>query len=194
MKPLLAILLSTLLVMSCAIADGLKQTLNKTIKTKPIIAVNIGFEVEGLESAIKQLAESLDNIAKNPNLTEAQNKRFNQTIATVEKLNASIAQAVKGLPATIENSIKPIAKTGKELSNKFFTTVIITAIALILIVIAVGYSTYRYVIKPSKQTLNDISTQLLELSKTLETTAKIVEKSSNQNLKVIKQMNKLAKK
>jgi len=178
--------------------SSLSHAENSMPINKPMVAVNIGFEVSGLEMAINnaakglnKLSESLNNLSDNPNLSDEQNKKINLTLDTVNQLNQSISKTVENLPSTIDKSVQPILKIGNDFTDNALKIVAYTVIGLVIIILAIVYLLYRFVIKPSKDTLDMVSSQIVSLSDSLKTTAQIVEKSSEQNLRVIKQMRTL---
>lgn len=183
--------------------DGETSTgeLRKEVNTQtPYITMNIGVEIAGLEKAAKEAAEglnligeSLQNLADNPELTPEHNKQIKQTLTRIDELGQSLTLVVEQLPATVEKSMAPVVKASNELSSQIKRIVIITSIALILIILTTLAAVYYFILAPGTRSVIKTANLLDELANTLKATAEIVEISSERNLQVMEEVQKVRK-
>ena len=159
------------------------------------ITVNVGVELSGLEKAAQQAAqgitligESLNSLASLPELTPGQLERMNQVLSQVNQLSQSLSLTVDQLPETMERSLTPVVEAGDRLSSEIKLIIVVSAIAIVLIILAALVMVYYFVLTPGTKAVIRTTALLDELASTLEKTAKIVEVSSNQNLKVLENM------
>ena len=164
----------------------------------PHVTLNIGVEISGLERAARQAAqglvsigESLDKIANNHELTGEQYELLQQTLARVDELGQNLNLTVGQLPGTVEKSIAPMVNAGKDFTAQIRLIVILTAIGLVIIILATLVAIYHFVLAPATSSISETAGLLNKLAKTLESTAKIVDKSSEQNQRVLEEMRKL---
>lgn len=180
------------------VVDSNQDTVATTQKQLPHVTLNFGVEISGLEQAAGQAAQgliligdSLDKIASNHELTPEQHELVQQALARVEELGQTFNQTVEQLPGTVEKSIAPMVSAGKDFTAQIRLIVIITAIGLVLIVLATLVAIYHLVLAPATHSISETVGQLNRLAKTLESTAKIVDKSSEQNQRVLEELSKL---
>jgi hypothetical protein len=160
--------------------------------------MNIGVEISGLEQAAEQAAqglvligESLDKIASNHDLTPEQHELVQQALARVDELIQNLNLTVGQLPGTVEKSIAPMVNAGKDFTAQIRLIVILTAIGLVIIILITLVAVYHFVLAPVTHSISETAGLLNKLAKTLESTAKIVDKSSQQNQRVLEEMQKL---
>ena len=104
-----------------------------------------------------------------------------------QNLNLTVAQ----LPGTVEKSIAPMVNAGKDFTAQIRLIVILTAIGLVIIILITLVAVYYFVLAPATHAISETTGLLNKLAKTLESTAKIVDKSSQQNQRVLEEMQKL---
>ncbi len=167
-------------------------------KQTPYISMNIGVEIAGLETAAEEAAqglnligEALHELANNPELTEEHHQQIKQALSRVDELGKSLTLVVEQLPDTVDKSVAPVVEASNEISSQIKRTVIITAIALILIMLAALAAAYYFVLAPGTRSVIKTATLLDELANTLKTTAEIVEVSSERNLQVMEEVRKV---
>jgi predicted PurR-regulated permease PerM len=164
----------------------------------PSITLNVGMEINGLEQAVDKAAsgmqlmgQSLRELANHPDLTEEQKNHIQQVLTRIDTLNRNLNTTVSNLPDTIKNGISPIVQAGEEIMGQIKWIAILSALLIILIIIAALAGTYYFVLAPGSKTLISTATQLSELSNSLNTAAEIVEKTAIQNAQTIKEIKKL---
>lgn len=167
-------------------------------KQTPHISMNIGVEITGLETAAEEAAqglnligEALQDLADNPELTAEHQQKIQQALSRVDALGKSLTVAVDQLPDTIDKSVTPLVDASNELSSQIKRTIVITAIALIIILVAALAAVYYFVLAPGTQSVIKTTALLGELANTLKTTAEIVEISSERNLQVMEEVRRL---
>ncbi|MCP4010212.1 MAG: hypothetical protein GY726_11955 [Proteobacteria bacterium] len=167
-------------------------------KQTPYISMNIGVEIAGLETAAEEAAQGLNligealyELANNPELTEEHHQQIEQALSRVDELGKSLTLVVEQLPDTVDKSMAPVVNASNELSSQIKRTVILTAIALILIMLVALAAVYYFVLAPGTRSVIKTATLLDELANTLKTTAEIVEISSERNLQVMEEVRKV---
>ena len=173
-----------------------KQRLEIQTKT-PDIVMSVGIEINGLEAAAEQAAEglkligeSLRDIADHPEISPERQKLLEQSLNRINQLSQSLTVSIEQLPTTVEKSMAPVINVSNQLSGKIKKTIIIASIALILIILIALVAVYYFVLAPSTQAVIQTTRLLGELADTLESTANIVETSSERNLQVMEEIQK----
>ncbi len=162
---------------------------------KSFVTLNVGVELGGVEAAVVDAAEgltligeSLNTLASNPELTEQQRERIMQTLSRLDQLSTNLNSGMKQLPETVRKGMVPIADAGGQLSSQVKKIIIITAVVLILFIIVALLAVYYFVLAPGTRSVIETTELLNKLANTLESTAQIVEKSSQQNLRVLAEL------
>lgn len=171
----------------------------QSLSQSSYITVNIGVELDGLEKAAQEAAEgiiliagSLNTLASNPELTSEQSARISQVLSQVDGLSEVLSSTVDQMPETMKKSLSPLVEAGERLSGEIKLVVIISAIAIVLIILVALIMAYYFVLAPGTKAVIRTTGLLDELAKTLEKTAEIVETSSKQNLMVVDKLQAVA--
>lgn len=169
-------------------------------KSTPYINMNIGVEINGLEAAAVQAAEgltligeSLRDIADHPEISPERQKQIEHSLSRINELSQSLTVSVEQLPITVEKSMAPVVKVSNQLSGEIKQIIIIASIALILLILIALVAVYYFVLAPSTQAVIKTTRLLSELADTLESTANIVEISSERNLQIMEEVQKTYK-
>ena len=164
----------------------------------PYVNMNVGIEVSGLQQAAEQAAhglvligESLEEIANNQELSPEQRVRVEEALKSVDRMGQNLNASLDKLPVTVERSIAPMVTAGKDLGDEIKLIMILLAVLLILIILAALLAIYYFVLAPATRAIVQTTGLLNDLASTLETTARIVESSSNQNIQILERMDKL---
>ena len=167
----------------------------------PYVSMNVGVEISGMQQAAEQAAqglvligESLDEIAKNHELSPEQRKRIEQSLKHVDQLGQSLNATLERIPGTLERSIAPLVTAGQNLGNEIRLIAILLSVLLLLILLAALAAFYYFVLAPATRAIVETTGLLNDLAQTLETTARIVETSSNQNVRILEEMHTLTAK
>jgi len=192
------------LVVQSALSDTIKEpTANGRVEQEadaqnPYVTMNIGVEIDGLEQAAEQAAQgliligqALQELADDPDLSAERQEKISHAIIRVGELSQSMASSLDHLPDTVEQGMKPVVSATNELSSQIKRIVIITAIALMLVILAAMAAVYHFVLAPGTRSLIKTANLLDELANALKTTAQIVEVTSQQNLQVMEQVQKV---
>ena len=166
----------------------------------PYVSIKIGVEIAGLEKAaeeaaegLKLIGESLHELANAPELTDQHQEKIDQTLVRVDELSQSLTRVAEQFPATVEKSMVPVLNATNELSDQIRKIIMLTAIALMLIILAALAAVYYFVLAPGTRSVVKTAKLLDELADALKTTAEIVEISSQQNLRVMEEINRVNK-
>lgn len=170
----------------------------KTHEHTAYVSMNVGVEINGLETAALQAAEGLEligeslrNIADHPELSPERQKQIEHSLSRVNQLSQSLTATIEQLPTTVEKSIAPVVKVSNQLSAKIRQIIIIASITLILIILIALVAVYHFVLVPSTQAVIKTTKLLGELAEALETTANTVDITSKRNLQIMENFQKV---
>jgi len=161
----------------------------------PFISMNIGVEINGLEQAAHDAAEgvnligaSLQRLADRPDSSPELSAQIARTLSRIDQLSESLNSTVKQLPETVERGLLPVEAAGAALSTKINHTIVLTAVALVLIILFALAIVYYFVLAPATRSVIETTQLLNELADTLNKTADIVEIASERNLEVMREL------
>ncbi|GAD02198.1 hypothetical protein [Agarivorans albus] len=154
----------------------------------PQLNMQLQVEVIGIDKAAAQasqalraIADSVNQLASNPELSPEQQQHFQQTLNAVEQLSQQLDSSLKQLPDTVAQSTKPIVNLADKLSSEVQFWVMIILISLVIIIIVALLAIYFSVLAPTSRAVLSATGQLNQLASSLKTTAELVEKTAAQN-------------
>lgn len=190
---LLAILASQLVTFAL-VAQQLDPS--STPSTTPQLNMQLNVEVIGIEQAASQaaqaldsIAESIDQLATNPELSPQQQQHFEDTLLAVEQLSTQLNSSLQQLPNTVSESTQPIVDLADDLSNKIQQWVLIILAALVILIIVALLAIYFSVLAPTSRAVITATSQLNQLASSLKITAQLVEQTSAQNQALLMRLN-----
>jgi hypothetical protein len=152
------------------------------------LSVTVGVETEGLIVAVdragqatRELAGSIRKLAENPQLSDSQKAAVQETLDRVGGITGAIAEAVSGLPESIERTREPIVKAVNDVGNKLLWTLAGIGVLLLALVACTLWAVYFWTLRPVKQAVATASGNLATLAKSLEQTALLVERIQAKN-------------
>lgn len=165
------------------------ETQSTEVTSQPYLSINVGVETAGLEqnannmvAATDKLAESIHQLAANPELSPEQQLQLSHTLEKVGQISESIQKTVIALPEVIADSRPPIMSgiemAGNEIASTLFWlgAIFITLIALLL------WLFYLWILKPVQAAIVTTSSNISILSESLQHTAKLVDEIQKRTL------------
>lgn len=161
----------------------------------PQLNMQLQVEVVGIDKAatqasqaLRDIADSVNQLASNPELSPEQQQHFQQTLNAVERLSQQLDSSLKQLPDTVAQSTKPIVNLADKLSSEVQFWVMIILISLVIIIIVALLAIYFSVLAPTSRAVLSATGQLNQLASSLKTTAELVEKTAAQNQRLLEHL------
>jgi len=164
-------------------------------KPSSFVYLKVGIELTQLEQSAQSMAVSIDDaskalqkLANNPDFTESQQQQIAKTFKQVESLAGSFQKSVEQLPEFVAQSTPPLMNAVNDLFSTIQLTIIILLVSLILLLVAASIAVYYWIIKPSAKLLAQTTDRINEMTHALKVTAEIVDKSSENQLTILKKL------
>jgi preprotein translocase subunit YajC len=159
------------------------------------LELSVVLEVRGLEpallktsAALVRLADTLDEVAKHPNLDSERQKDIVQTLQGVERLGLEFQEMMDQVPQTVERTGEPLLVAFQQFSGQVKSWVMLTG-AVLLIVIVVALAVFYFsVIAPAGKAIIETSRQVKSLSENLKETSSLVVQVAKINQQVSQQL------
>ncbi|UPW18357.1 hypothetical protein M0C34_19365 [Agarivorans sp. TSD2052] len=193
--PILLATLASQLIAFSVYAQEINAT--REANAGPRLNMQLNVEVIGIEQAALQSAQALDSIAEsinhlatNPELTPQQQQQFEDTLLAVTQLSTQLNSSLQQLPNTVSQSTQPIVELADDLSNKIQLWVLIILAALVVLIIVALLAIYFSVLAPTSRAVITATSQLNQLASSLKTTAQLVEQTTAQNQVLLMRLDK----
>ncbi|MEE1674726.1 hypothetical protein SNR37_004170 [Agarivorans aestuarii] len=194
MRSLLTACLLMLGLSSLSLAHA-SEPLAELESDSPQLNMQLQVEVVGIDKAaaqasqaLRDIADSVNHLASNPELSPEQQQHFKQTLNAVEQLSQQLDSSLKQLPDTVAQSTKPIVNLADKLSSEVQFWVMIILVSLVIIIIVALLAIYFGVLAPTSRAVLSATGQLNQLASSLKTTAELVEKTSAQNQHLLERL------
>ena len=178
---------------SAALAESTQQ-----VNKQALIEIKVGVELSKFEQsaqeiaiAIEQGSIALQEMAKNPSLNHDQQQKITQTFQSIDQLAMTFQQSIKDLPAQVKSATPPIKAAMNDLFSNIQLAIILVLVALIIVLVVALIAIYYWILKPTSTMLIKTTSKLDEMASALQTTAIIVEKSSDQQVKILQENQRL---
>ncbi|PKF63129.1 hypothetical protein CW745_06850 [Psychromonas sp. psych-6C06] len=157
-----------------------------------LVDINIGIEMQkfeqsaqNIEHSITLASQALQEMAKNPNLNEAQQDKIIASFERMDALANRFQTSIETIPSTIKQSTPPVTGAINNLFSNIQLTIIIALVALLLLILGALVVVYYWVLKPSTAMLLQTTEKIDSIAAALQTTALIVEKNADQQLEIL---------
>lgn len=183
-KTIVILLLSLFTIFAVAIENNNEQAL---------IDINIGVELtqfetsaKNIEHAIEQASLALKKMANHPNMNAQQQAKMVETFTQLNTLSTTLQTTIKDIPTAITQLTPPILSALDNLFSNIQLTIILVLISIVLILLFALIALYYWIIKPTGSMLQKTTSKLDNMAVALQKTARIVEKSTDQQLLILK--------
>lgn len=187
MSRLLAIVVCSLISLAAFGSESVED------QPRPLIQVNVSFEMEAINAALQstsqsvgEISESFRILAEEGNLDSEQQEHLAQIMINLDHVVGTTRDSVDSLPSLIENSRKTLLTRGAVLLDdiKFWT---VTLLILLGVVLAVAIACFYYfVLKPLQGSILAVTRNISEMAKAMENTSRSLEVSTQTQRELLK--------
>lgn len=153
----------------------------------PLITINAMVDIKGIEesaaegaNAMHKMANSLELIAQNRNLTPEQQQNIHQTIENINNLVDVSSTSIQSLPTFLKQSKDTLSKSTTQFFNDLTFKIILLLLAVVLALAIVIACFYWFILRPLQTTLLQATTNISAMAKAIESSALSLE-TTNQN-------------
>ena len=176
-----------LLLLSMLSFTSFANTETAESNSPPLITINAMVDIKGIEEsaaegadAMHKMANSLELIAQNSNLTPEQQQNIHQTIENINNLVDVSSTSIQSLPTFLKQSKDILSKSTTQFFNDLTFKIILLLLAVVLALAIVIACFYWFILRPLQTTLLQATTNISAMAKAIESSALSLE-TTNQN-------------
>lgn len=176
-----------LLLLSMLSFTSFANTETAESNSPPLITINAMVDIKGIEesaaegaNAMHKMANSLELIAQNRNLTPEQQQNIHQTIENINNLVDVSSTSIQSLPTFLKQSKDTLSKSTTQFFNDLTFKIILLLLAVVLALAIVIACFYWFILRPLQTTLLQATTNISAMAKAIESSALSLE-TTNQN-------------
>ena len=146
--------------------------------TQPLVSINATVDIKGLEQsaeqgaqAMQKMANSLELIAKNRNLTPEQQEHIYQTIENINNLVDISSNSLRTLPTFLKQSKETLSESSSQFFDDLTFKVILFLSLVVLALVAIIACFYWFILRPLQNTLLQATTNISTMAKAIENSA-----------------------
>ena len=146
--------------------------------TQPLVSINATVDIKGLEQsaeqgaqAMQKMANSLELIAKNRNLTPEQQEHIYQTIENINNLVDISSNSLRTLPTFLKQSKETLSESSSQFFDDLTFKVILLLSLVVLALVAIIAVFYWFILRPLQNTLLQATTNISTMAKAIENSA-----------------------
>ena len=146
--------------------------------TQPLVSINATVDIKGLEQsaeqgaqAMQKMANSLELIAKNRNLTPEQQEHIYQTIENINNLVDISSNSLRTLPTFLKQSKETLSESSSQFFDDLTFKVILLLSLVVPALVAIIACFYWFILRPLQNTLLQATTNISTMAKAIENSA-----------------------
>jgi HAMP domain-containing protein len=146
--------------------------------TQPLISINAMVDIKGIEQsaeqgaqAMQRMANSLELIAQNRNLTPEQQQNIHKTIENINNLVDVSSDSLQSLPTFLKESKETLSTTSTQFFDDLTFKVILLLAIVVLALVAIIAGFYWFILRPLQNTLLQATTNISTMAKAIENSA-----------------------
>ncbi|GLR73455.1 hypothetical protein [Aliivibrio sifiae] len=146
--------------------------------TQPLISINAMVDIKGIEQsaeqgaqAMQRMANSLELIAQNRNLTPEQQQNIHKTIENINNLVDVSSNSLQSLPTFLKESKETLSTTSTQFFDDLTFKVILLLAIVVLALVAIITCFYWFILRPLQNTLLQATTNISTMAKAIENSA-----------------------
>ncbi|AZL87087.1 hypothetical protein EIJ81_22920 [Aliivibrio salmonicida] len=146
--------------------------------TQPLVSINATVDIKGLEQsaeqgaqAMQKMANSLELIAKNRNLTPEQQEHIYQTIENINNLVDISSNSLRTLPTFLKQSKETLSESSSQFFDDLTFKVILLLSLVVLALVTIIACFYWFILRPLQNTLLQATTNISTMAKAIENSA-----------------------
>ena len=148
------------------------------IITQPLVTINAMIDIKGIEQSAEQgaqamlkMADSLELIAQNRNLTPEQQQNIHKTIENINNLVDVSSDSLQSLPTFLKESKETLSTTSTQFFDDLTFKVILLLAIVVLALVAIIACFYWFILRPLQNTLLQATTNISTMAKAIENSA-----------------------
>ncbi len=160
-------------------------------RTTPYVAVQIGFELQAIEGAARDVANSVDELSASmqtltdsPSLSEDQKAELMSVLGRVDQLSERVVDAVDRIPDAVEQSRGPLTGIATDLAHDARRTLVLALAAVLVVIVLALLAAYVFTIRPAGQAIAAFATRLTSLAKSVEHSIDLVAQTNEVQLEL----------
>jgi len=157
-----------------------------------LVDIKVGIELtkieqsmKNIDQSIKQASKALQEMAKHPNIEPEQQLQITNTFKQLDKLALTFQRSIEQLPTAIQKSTPPITSVIDKLFSNVQQAILLVLIAIVVIILFALLAIYFWILKPSGEMLLKTTSKVDNMATALQTTAEIVDKTTQQQLLIL---------
>ena len=159
------------------------------------INVNMTLELDGIEGAIQDTRQSLDqvgvalnSIAQSGNLNDEQQQLLADTVDNLNQLVVLSKQSVAAMPGAFEHSRQTVATESERFLNDLRSQILLVIGVIGLVIVLVIAAIAWLILRPMQETLVRATQNISSMAGAIKTTAQALDSISNQQQEIAKRL------
>ncbi|MDC5805191.1 hypothetical protein OPW36_18575 [Vibrio europaeus] len=159
------------------------------------INVNMTLELDGIEGAIQDTRQSLDqvgvalnSIAQSGNLNDEQQQLLTDTVDNLNQLVVLSKQSVVAMPGAFEHSRQTVATESERFLNDLRSQILLVVGVIGLVIVLVIAAIAWLILRPMQETLVRATQNISSMAGAIKTTAQALDSISSQQQEISKRL------
>ncbi|MDC5851788.1 hypothetical protein OPW32_21595 [Vibrio europaeus] len=159
------------------------------------INVNMTLELDGIEGAIQDTRQSLDqvgvalnSIAQSGNLNDEQQQLLTDTVDNLNQLVVLSKQSVAAMPGAFEHSRQTVATESERFLNDLRSQILLIIGVIGLVIVLVIAAIAWLILRPMQETLVRATQNISSMAGAIKTTAQALDSISSQQQEISKRL------
>ncbi|MDC5856379.1 hypothetical protein [Vibrio europaeus] len=159
------------------------------------INVNMTLELDGIEGAIQDTRQSLDqvgvalnSIAQSGNLNDEQQQLLTDTVDNLNQLVVLSKQSVAAIPGAFEHSRQTVATESERFLNDLRSQILLVIGVIGLVIVLVIAAIAWLILRPMQETLVRATQNISSMAGAIKTTAQALDSISSQQQEISKRL------
>ncbi|NOH26313.1 hypothetical protein [Vibrio europaeus] len=159
------------------------------------INVNMTLELDGIEGAIQDTRQSLDqvglalnSIAQSGNLNDEQQQLLTDTVDNLNQLVVLSKQSVAAMPGAFEHSRQTVATESERFLNDLRSQILLVIGVIGLVIVLVIAAIAWLILRPMQETLVRATQNISSMAGAIKTTAQALDSISSQQQEISKRL------
>ncbi|NOI79999.1 hypothetical protein F0237_04905 [Vibrio tubiashii] len=159
------------------------------------INVNMTLELDGIEGAIQDTRQSLDqvgvalnSIAQSGNLNDEQQQLLANTVDNLNQLVVLSKQSLAAMPGAFEHSRQTVATESERFFNDLRSQILLVIGVIGLVIVLVIAAIAWLILRPMQETLVRATQNISSMAGAIKTTAQALDSISNQQQEIAKRL------
>ncbi|MDC5705331.1 hypothetical protein OPW41_05540 [Vibrio europaeus] len=159
------------------------------------INVNMTLELDGIEGAIQDTRQSLDqvgvalnSIAQSGNLNDEQQQLLTDTVDNLNQLVVLSKQSVAAMPGAFEHSRQTVATESERFLNDLRSQILLVIGVIGLVIVLIIAAIAWLILRPMQETLVRATQNISSMAGAIKTTAQALDSISSQQQEISKRL------